>query len=82
MPRSSASHPWHDLSPGENVPDIVNVVIEIPKGSKVKYEMDKDTGKISTSYESGASPLRSNIDPPFRNAICGPHIIFLCGVSP
>lgn len=44
MPRSSASHPWHDLSPGENVPEILNVVIEIPKGSKVKYELDKDTG--------------------------------------
>lgn len=46
MPRSSASHPWHDLSPGDNVPEIVNVVIEIPKGSKVKYELDKDTGML------------------------------------
>ncbi len=45
MPRSSASHPWHDLSVGEDVPNVVNVVIEIPKGSKVKYELDKDTGR-------------------------------------
>ena len=45
MTRGSASHPWHDLSPGEDVPNIVNVVIEIPKGSKVKYELDKDTGE-------------------------------------
>ena len=44
MPRASASHPWHDLSVGDDVPNIVNVVIEIPKGSKVKYELDKDTG--------------------------------------
>ena len=44
MPRDSASHPWHDLSPGEDVPNIVNAVIEIPIGSKVKYELDKDTG--------------------------------------
>ncbi|DBA94600.1 hypothetical protein WJX77_010286 [Trebouxia sp. C0004] len=46
MPRSSASHPWHDLSVGEDVPNVVNAVIEIPKGSKVKYELDKDTGML------------------------------------
>lgn len=46
MPRDSASHPWHDLSPGEDVPNIVNAVIEIPIGSKVKYELDKDTGML------------------------------------
>ena len=45
MPRDSASHPWHDLSPGEDVPNIVNAVIEIPIGSKIKYELDKDTGE-------------------------------------
>jgi inorganic pyrophosphatase len=30
--------------PGNDVPDMCNVVIEIPRGSKVKYELDKDTG--------------------------------------
>lgn len=44
--RGTASHPWHDLSPGENPPDLCNAVIEIPRGSKVKYEMDKDTGLV------------------------------------
>jgi len=42
--RGTASHPWHDLSPGKDAPEIVNCVIEIPRGSKVKYELDKDTG--------------------------------------
>jgi inorganic pyrophosphatase len=42
--RGTASHPWHDLSPGADAPKIVNAVIEIPRGSKVKYELDKDTG--------------------------------------
>lgn len=42
--RGTASHPWHDLSPGLDAPNICNAVIEIPRGSKVKYEMDKDTG--------------------------------------
>lgn len=44
--RGTASHPWHDLSPGQNAPDFVNAVIEIPRGSKVKYELDKDTGML------------------------------------
>ena len=39
-------HPWHDISPGENLPDVVNAIIEIPKGSKGKYEIDKRSGLI------------------------------------
>jgi hypothetical protein len=42
--QGTASHPWHDLSPGQDAPSVVNCVIEIPRGSKVKYELDKDTG--------------------------------------
>ena len=33
---------WHDLSIGKHAPDIVNVVVEIPKGSMNKYEYDKE----------------------------------------
>ncbi|VFQ59829.1 unnamed protein product [Cuscuta campestris] len=44
--RSVAAHPWHDLEIGAEAPNIVNVVIEITKGSKVKYELDKKTGLI------------------------------------
>ncbi len=35
------------LSAGKNPPEEVNVVIEIPQGSGIKYEMDKDTGFIT-----------------------------------
>ncbi len=42
----STQHPWHQVSPGSNIPDIVNAVIEIPKGSKAKYEIDKDSGLL------------------------------------
>ncbi|KAH0995518.1 hypothetical protein GBA52_019382 [Prunus armeniaca] len=44
--RSIAAHPWHDLEIGPGAPKIFNCVIEIPKGSKVKYELDKKTGLI------------------------------------
>lgn len=39
-------HPWHGVSPGENAPRIVNGLIEIPQGSKVKYEIDKGSGLL------------------------------------
>mmetsp|Transcript_16091 Transcript_16091/g.34813 ORF Transcript_16091/g.34813 Transcript_16091/m.34813 type:complete len:198 (-) Transcript_16091:758-1351(-) len=42
--RGTASHPWHDLSVGDKCPEWFHAVIEIPRGSKVKYELDKDTG--------------------------------------
>lgn len=37
---------WHDVDVGEEFPKIVNAVIEIPKDSKLKYELDKKTGLI------------------------------------
>lgn len=37
---------WHDLELGEKVPQEFNVIIEIPRGSKNKYEIDKKTGLI------------------------------------
>lgn len=40
------SHPWHSVSPGRDIPEIVNSVIEIPKGSKGKYELDKGSGLL------------------------------------
>jgi inorganic pyrophosphatase len=39
-------HPWHDVTPGENLPQEFNTIIEIPFGSSVKYELDKDSGLI------------------------------------
>jgi inorganic pyrophosphatase len=37
---------WHDLSPGDDVRGEFKTVIEIPLGSNVKYEMDKESGLI------------------------------------
>lgn len=44
--RSIAAHPWHDLEIGPGAPSIFNCVVEISKGSKVKYELDKKSGLI------------------------------------
>lgn len=37
-------HPWHEVEIGENSPTTVNAIIEVPKGSKAKYELDKASG--------------------------------------
>lgn len=36
----------HDIAPGKNIPKEINVIVEIEKGSKNKYELDKETGLI------------------------------------
>jgi inorganic pyrophosphatase len=36
----------HDISTGDNVPNEINVIVEINKGSLNKYELDKETGLI------------------------------------
>lgn len=50
---------WHDISPGDGLPDELNVIIEIPRGSNNKYEIDKETGLIKldrANYSSAAFP--------------------------
>jgi len=40
-------HPWHDIPIDEGRIDVAfPVVIEVPKGSKNKYELDKETGAL------------------------------------
>lgn len=43
---NSHFNPWHDVACGNNIPDVVNAIIEIPKGSRAKYELDKNTGLL------------------------------------
>jgi inorganic pyrophosphatase len=40
------THPWHDIVVGEPVEEGFSAFIEIPKGSKIKYELDKETGLL------------------------------------
>ena len=39
-------HAWHDVTPGEHLPAEFVAVVEIPMGSSVKYELDKETGML------------------------------------
>ena len=51
---------WHGVPLGENAPEEINVIIEIPKGSPNKYEVDKETGLIKldrANYSSAPYPF-------------------------
>lgn len=41
-----AEHLWHNLSPGPDVPNVLYAVVEVPKGSRNKYEYSKRAGVI------------------------------------
>lgn len=60
------AHPWHDLDIGKDAPTKFNTVIEIPKGSKVKYELDKATGLLKVDrilYSSVVYPANYGFIP-------------------
>ena len=41
-----SSHPWHSIEIGKDAPNCVKSIIEIPKGSQGKYELDKNSGLL------------------------------------
>ena len=47
MPIIASVNAWHDVELGASIEQHFRCVIEIPKGSKVKYELDKETGLLS-----------------------------------
>ena len=46
MKTTTVLHPWHGASYGDMLPNAVNAIIEIPQGSRTKYEVDKETGLL------------------------------------
>jgi len=57
---------WHGVSLGDSAPEELNVIIEIPKGSNNKYEIDKETGLIAldrANYSSAPFPFDYGFTP-------------------
>jgi len=51
---------WHDIPLGDDAPETFNVIIEVPKGSHNKYEIDKEMGLIKfdrANYSSAPFPV-------------------------
>ncbi len=64
-------NPWHDVSFGKNAPEVVNALIEIPKGTRAKYEICKETGLLKLDrviYSSMYYPTNYGFIP---QTLCG-----------
>ena len=62
----TVKHPWHGVNPGITAPSIVNAVIEIPQGSRSKYEIDKESGLLRLDrviYSSFVYPVNYGFIP-------------------
>lgn len=75
----------HDLPIGDNVPDVVNAVVEVPKGSHNKYEFDEKLGVIKLDrvlYSPVHFPLDYGFIPETRSAD-GDHLdVLIIGSDP
>lgn len=59
-------NPWHDVKLDFNDKNQLNAVIEIPAGSKIKYEIDKDSGLLKVDrilYSSVHYPCNYGLFP-------------------
>jgi inorganic pyrophosphatase len=62
----TVKHPWHGAHFGDNAPSTVNALIEIPQGSRSKYEVDKTTGLLRLDrviYSSFQYPINYGFIP-------------------
>jgi len=78
-------HPWHGVSPGEFAPEKVNALIEIPQGSRSKYEVDKESGLLKLDrviYSSFHYPINYGFIPQTLGQDNDPlDILVLCSQS-
>src|SRR6476646_487718 len=78
-------HPWHGAHFGENPPEKVNALIEIPQGSRTKYEIDKETGLLKLDrviYSSFHYPVNYGFIPQTLGLDGDPlDILVLCSQS-
>ena len=72
------AHPWHGISPGKNIPEVITTFIEMTPHDNVKYEIDKESGFIKVDRPQ----LYSNVVPALYGFIpqtyCGRHIAQYC----
>ncbi len=81
----TVNHPWHGAHFGDQAPSTVNALIEIPKGSRAKYEVDKSTGLLKLDrviYSSFQYPVNYGFIPQTLGRDNDPlDILVLCSQS-
>ncbi len=83
--QTNVLHPWHGASYGDKAPQVVNGLIEIPQGSRTKYEIDKNTGLLKLDriiYSSFHYPINYGFIPQTLGKDGDPlDILVLCSES-
>lgn len=67
------NNPWHTVKLGNDTPYQLQAIIEVPKGSKIKYELDKESGLIKVDrilFSSVHYPANYGF---FPQTYCGDH---------
>ncbi|MEI9945960.1 MAG: inorganic diphosphatase [Chitinophagaceae bacterium] len=81
----TVNHPWHGAHYGQEAPQVVNALIEIPQGSRAKYEVDKTTGLLRLDrviYSSFHYPINYGFIPQTLGHDGDPlDILVLCSQS-
>lgn len=82
---TTVKHPWHGAHYGSKAPATVNAMIEIPQGSRSKYEVDKETGLLKLDrviYSSFQYPINYGFIPQTLGQDGDPlDILVLCSQS-
>ena len=78
-------NPWHHVGIGNEQPTTVDAIIEIPKNSRAKYELDKATGMLRLDrvlYSSVFYPANYGFIPQTLGADSDPlDILVLCQIE-
>jgi inorganic pyrophosphatase len=85
MKTTHVLHPWHGASYGPSAPSVVNALVEIPQGSRTKYEIDKPSGLLKLDrviYSSFHYPVNYGFIPQTLGQDGDPlDILVLCSQS-
>jgi inorganic pyrophosphatase len=81
----TVNHPWHGVNYGTEAPQKVTALIEIPEGSRSKYEVDKESGLLRLDrviYSSFHYPMNYGFIPQTLGKDGDPlDILVLCSQS-
>lgn len=72
--KTHKAHPWHGISLGDNVPEVVRAFIEIVPTDTVKYEVDKESGYLTLDRPQKFSNIVPSLYGFLPRTYCGPKM--------
>lgn len=81
MHKEHKAHPWHGISLGSKVPEVVRTFIEIVPTDTVKYEIDKKTGFLCIDRPQKYSNVIPALYGFLPKTISGPRVAELSNIS-